>query len=166
MADTAAASSRLIRSPSTTRGTKSNSTPKGLNSTVMAPSSCATGTGYSPPARKVASCPERAVRFGSANVRTTPLFSRASRRTPTSNAPTPNWNAKAPTVPSETVTGLPRPLSPDSQVPVSIPSPSPPTASDELSDLETERCISAKRTLSMTCCTPPTTIRLETRWGA
>ncbi len=59
---------------------------------------------------------------------------------------------------------------PLSQVPVSTP---PPTVlllelidSEEDRFLDTERCISAKRTFSITCCVPPTTIRFDTRSGA
>jgi hypothetical protein len=32
--------------------------------------------------------------------------------------------------------------------------------------LATDRCISAKRTFSITCCVPPTVIRFDTRSGA
>ena len=36
-------------------------------------------------------------------------------------------------------------------------------ASDEARFFDTERCISAKRTFSITCCVPPTFIRFDTR---
>ena len=44
--------------------------------------------------------------------------------------------------------------------------PVPCNAIEDDRDLLTERCISAKRTLSITCWVPPTDIRFETRSGA
>mmetsp|Transcript_23089 Transcript_23089/g.39333 ORF Transcript_23089/g.39333 Transcript_23089/m.39333 type:complete len:211 (+) Transcript_23089:1569-2201(+) len=175
MDDTAASSSRLIRSWSTTRGIKFSSIPKGLNSTVMVPLSWLIGTGYSPPARNFASCPLSATRLGSASVRTTPLVSRASSSRPTWVEPALKPKRRAPAfsllagtappnelvmAPDVTFVPLPpfTPTSPPKSVPFS--------ASEELSDLETVRCISAKRTLSSTCWMPPTLIRLDTRPSA
>mmetsp|Transcript_23077 Transcript_23077/g.39258 ORF Transcript_23077/g.39258 Transcript_23077/m.39258 type:complete len:259 (+) Transcript_23077:1126-1902(+) len=165
-AETAVASSRLIRSPSTTRGTKFNSTPNGLNSTVISPPSCATGMGYSPPARNFASWPDSAERFGSAKVRTIPFFSSACSMTLISNAPAlrlkkpvprvSGFRARAPVVGSGA--WLKKPVAIRLRLFV--------ISRSVVSALETLRCISAKRTFSITCCTPPTTIRLETRSGA
>ncbi len=58
------------------------------------------------------------------------------------------------------VVPLPRPIEPRT-------SPPPPkTVEAGRQALVTDRCISVKRTLSMTCCVPPTLIRFETRSGA
>ena len=40
------------------------------------------------------------------------------------------------------------------------------TPKDDDRFFDTDRCISAKRTFSITCCVPPTLIRLDTRSGA
>ena len=60
---------RRMRSPCTT-GTKFRRTPNSLNCTVIAlpPPGCVTGIGNSPPARKLASLPLSATRFGSARL--------------------------------------------------------------------------------------------------
>src|SRR5206468_8234226 len=73
---------RLITPRERTVGTKASSTPNFLNSIVTvgkAPATGveATGTGNSPPARKRAASPDRAIRFGSASRRNRPLVSRA-----------------------------------------------------------------------------------------
>ena len=71
---------RLIRSPSTTVGVKLSPMPKSLNS-VLVPSSLTVWYGNSPPARKVADSPERAVRFGSAMMVTRPSSASACSTT-------------------------------------------------------------------------------------
>ena len=83
MALTSGLTTRLMRSLPITVGVKDRLTPNGLNSTVIvvppASVSWATGTGNSPPARKLAVSPDRAMRLGSARVLSRPFFSSASR---------------------------------------------------------------------------------------
>ena len=66
MEDTAAISSRLMMSPSTTAGTKVSSTPKGLYSTEIWPPSCATGIGIFAAGQELRLLPRQGgqVRFG------------------------------------------------------------------------------------------------------
>src|SRR5437762_13642653 len=65
-------------------GVKSSDTPNRLNDTVIVATppavaaAPATGTGNSPPARKLAGCPEVAVRFGSARIVSRPSWASAS----------------------------------------------------------------------------------------
>ena len=77
----------MLMSPSSsTVGVNASEMPNSLNSTVIAASPaaeaplCATSIGNSPPARKLAVSPDRAMRFGSARVLATPLVSSASNR--------------------------------------------------------------------------------------
>ena len=174
--ETAASISRLMRSPSTTRGMKFSSTPKGLYSTVTVPSSWATGTGYSPPARNFASCPDRAVRFGSASVRTTPRdLERLEQHADLEPAGVEAEDARAlgaGGVGGEAPLPTRRPAaSSDAGAAAEAPR-SPPRRDaadrerrgERLGD--TDRCISAKRTRSITCWVPPTVIRFDTLSGA
>ena len=77
---------RLIRSPFRTVGVNDSRTPNSLNTIVTAvllPPACATGYGYSPPARKLASLPLLAMRFGSARLWNRPLVWSARMTVPT-----------------------------------------------------------------------------------
>ena len=67
----------LIRPPPSTVGVKARPTPYFLNSMAIWPSAPGTGTGNSPPARKLAVSPDSATRFGSASERATPFSSSA-----------------------------------------------------------------------------------------
>ena len=75
--ETSGAISSEISPSASTVGVNSSPTPNFLYSTVIWPSSPDTGIGTSPPARKLALCPERAIRFGSASRRATPRSSSA-----------------------------------------------------------------------------------------
>ena len=55
-----------MRSLDSTVGETVRPMPKGLNSMLVLPRPCATGTGISPPARKLALCPDSATSVGSA----------------------------------------------------------------------------------------------------
>ena len=58
-----------MRSRDSTVGVTVSPMPKGLNATVTDPRPAASGTGSSPPARKLALCPLSATRVGSASTR-------------------------------------------------------------------------------------------------
>src|SRR5258708_21268449 len=58
-----------------TVGVSVSPTPYGLNSIEVEPSACGTGIGTSPPARKLALCPDRATSVGSASTRARLLLS-------------------------------------------------------------------------------------------
>ena len=77
---------RLIRSPPRTVGVKFRRTPNSLNMIVTelraAAPACTTGYGNSPPARKLASLPLIAIRFGSARLWKRPLFCSARTTAP------------------------------------------------------------------------------------
>src|SRR5712692_6850259 len=67
-------------------GVKSNFTPKGRNVMVTAPTAappCTTGKGNSPPERKLAFCPFKAKRLGSARICSTDFVSRSLMEAPT-----------------------------------------------------------------------------------
>ena len=75
--ETSGSSSNRIWSSSRIVGLKFSRTPYSLNTTVMAmlppePPPWTTGTGNSPPARKLACCPSIAIRLGSARSRKAP----------------------------------------------------------------------------------------------
>ncbi len=77
---------RWIRSPPSTVGVKFRRTPNSLKMIVTAlppvPLGCTIGYGYSPPARKLASLPLVAIRFGSARLWNRPLFCSARTAAP------------------------------------------------------------------------------------
>ena len=99
MALTSGLTTRLMRSLPITVGVKDRLTPNGLNSTVIvvppASVSWATGTGNSPPARKLAVSPDRAMRLGSARVLSRPFFSSASKSTAMAKLPVDRARAPA-----------------------------------------------------------------------
>ena len=78
---------RLIRPPLRTVGVNESLTPNSLKATVTVgkPEVVveATGTGNSPPAKKSADFPDKAIRLGSANRRNMPFCSRALMKTST-----------------------------------------------------------------------------------
>ena len=80
---------RLMRPSDSTTGVKARPTPNFLNCTVSLPSLSTTGTGNSPPARKLAVSPDTAVRLGSARVRIRP--SRSSARSALAARVSPPW---------------------------------------------------------------------------
>ena len=83
---TSGATFSLTRSVPTMVGVKVRRTPNSLNwivTELRSPPPCTTGYGYSPPARKLASLPFSAIRFGSARLWKSPLFCSALMTPPT-----------------------------------------------------------------------------------
>src|SRR6266404_2292759 len=85
----------LMRLPASSVGVKERPTPKFLNSTVMTVPppllDWGTGTGNSPPARKLAVSPDKAVRLGSARTVTSPSVAKASMKLLKSQLPVAAW---------------------------------------------------------------------------
>src|SRR5690349_23779131 len=191
---TSGSTTRLITPSARTVGVNARLTPNGLNSTVIAelppfdPLACETGIGNSPPARKLAVSPDKAIRVGSARVVTTPLFSSASSVT-LKSAPNArkvrDMIAKLSTIDPNLATGAPGSVvvltDPSGFVIVVVvdrpgvrlaPLPMTPTVlSPRIPQLRpswvsAERLISAKRTSSITCCDEPSESRFTTLPGA
>ena len=145
-----------MRPSASTVGVKARPTPYCLNSTLCAPSPVLIRIGNSPPARKLAVSPERAVSVGSARITARPLCSARlsveSRSNPRSFPAKPNVVAAA----GELNVPL-TPLEPAVIVPASPrerPNWKPPVRSKDVrltpTSLLNERLTSAKRTFNIT----------------
>ena len=166
MLETSGLTTRLISPSFKMVGVKPSATPNCLNSMVVltdppALFCCATGTGYSPPARKLAVSPDMATRLGSARVLARFLVSSASIRSSRSLLNraliAPKLSTRAPPA---------RMLVSPVMTPTSSRLPLMKLLTLSRRFLAVERCISTKRTDSITCCVPSTLSMFTTFSGA
>ncbi len=155
---TSGATTRLMRSLPITVGVKARLTPNSLNSTVVTPSSCSTGTGNSPPARNFAVSPDSAIRFGSASVLTKPFCSSVWNVVDRSGLPPVSRLPMA--------KGIGEIGRPDEVIRLNARSPATARSWPMPSSRTTLRETSANLTCSITCWLPCTLIALVTDLGA